>query len=688
MRSFRTKVEKFLIKRWVPPVMLLAIAILAYGILLPTLGFYWDDMPKLWFLHRLGPEGFHQVYEVDRPFLAWSYLITTPIIGESALGWQLFGLIAHWLSAVGFWWLFKVVWPRHKQEAFWGAALFLVYPAFSQHAISLIYSHYFFIFAAFLVSLGLNLIAIREPKRRIHFTILALVLSGYCMFSVEYFVGLELIRPVLIWWVVGEEAGSRSERLKRTGLIWLPYLILTLVYVFWRAVILAFPTYEPLLLDTTTREPLTNTQALLTTVVQDMILTGITTWQKSIFPQEVRWEGRLSLLLYTGVIVVTGLLFAIYAYFVHDDGSVSGESDPERNRRWPWKVILTGVLGLFAAGWPFWITQLPIELVFPKDRFTLPMAFGSSLLLLGLVCLIPRWRVLRILLIAILVGFGAGMQIHYANQMRVEYKTVKTFLWQLAWRVPGLESGTAVLSNELPFRHYTDNSLSAPLNWLYDPDGTSSDMSYILYYPTIRVGLGIPALEENLPIKQWYRATTFQGSTSDMLAFDYDPPECLHVLDLQLDDSLPGIHPHIVEAVPLSKLDRIITNPDHPATPPTHVFGAEPTRGWCYYYLKADLARQQGDWEKIVELGEIALHMDDLPNNASERIPFIEGYAHLDRWDVAIEQSLKVIESQPAMDGVVCHAWERIADSTEDSPAKGEALAGIRDELGCDTSEE
>jgi len=667
-------------RSWVPPIMLLLISILAYGILLPTLGFYWDDMPKLWFLHRFGPSGFHQVYEIDRPFLAWTYRATTLIIGESALSWQLFGLISHWMSAAAFWWMLRTVWPMRVQEAFWGAALFLVYPGFSQHAISLIYSHYFLIYAVFLLSLVLMIKAVRDPKRRWLYTSLALLAAAYSMFSVEYFVGLEFIRPVLLWWVIKEK--PRKERLKKTVQAWLPYLILAIAYLIWRTVIFAFPTYEPLLLESTSLDPLTSVGSLLTTIQEDIILAGFTAWSRIFYPQEVRWEGTKSVILYTGVIAVTSVLLGIYMYFADDELS---ENQDGRSSRGTWEVVITGLFALFVAGWPFWITQLPMALDFPKDRFTLPMAFGSSLTLLGLIGVIPGRRLIKIVIIAALVGFGAGMQVHYANQMRVEFTSLKTFLWQLAWRVPDLEAGTAVLTNELPFPHYSDNSLTAPINWMYDPDGNSPEMSYILYYPTVRLGRGLPALEENLPIEQWYRATTFSGSTSEMLALSYTPPGCLHVLDVIYDDSLPGLPPEMPDVIPLSNLDQIVTDPSEPARPPENIFGSEPARGWCYYYLKADLARQQGDWGRIVELGEIALNLGDRPNNASERIPFIEGYAHIGYWETAVEQSMRVVEDQPAMDRLVCHAWDRIDSSVVYSPAKVEAVSLIREALDCST---
>jgi hypothetical protein len=86
-----------------------------------------------------------------------------------------------------------------------------------------------------------------------------------------------------------------------------------------------------------------------------------------------------------------------------------------------------------------------------------------------------------------------------------------------------------------------------------------------------------------------------------------------------------------------------------------------------------------------VELGEIAFNLGDRPNNASERIPFIEGYAHLGYWDTAVEQSRKVVEDQPAMDRLVCHAWDRFESSVAYSPARDEALSLIRKEIGCST---
>ena len=50
-----------------------------------------------------------------------------------------------------------------------------------------------------------------------------------------------------------------------------------------------------------------------------------------------------------------------------------------------------------------------------------------------------------------------------------------------------------------------------------------------------------------------------------------------------------------------SHLDRIVPSGPSP-TPSPKIFGYEPEHDWCYYYQKASLARQIGDWEEIGRL--------------------------------------------------------------------------------------
>ena len=47
------------------PFALLAYCVISFGLLIPWLGFYWDDWPSIYYLHVLGPRGFIDAFAVD-----------------------------------------------------------------------------------------------------------------------------------------------------------------------------------------------------------------------------------------------------------------------------------------------------------------------------------------------------------------------------------------------------------------------------------------------------------------------------------------------------------------------------------------------------------------------------------------------------------------------------------------------
>jgi hypothetical protein len=80
-------------------------------------------------------------------------------------------------------------------------------------------------------------------------------------------------------------------------------------------------------------------------------------------------------------------------------------------------------------------------------------------------------------------------------------------------------------------------------------------------------------------------------------------------------------------ALDLSNLDLILTEATPPAQPPVSLVGRELEHTWCYYFEKADLARQRGDWRGISALGEEVQAGGFKPTDLSEWMPFIQAYA-------------------------------------------------------------
>ncbi len=653
------------------------LTLFAHGLLIPWLGFYWDDMPKSWFLHLLGPMGFWRAYQVDRPFLPWIYMLTTPLIGVSPLGWQVLGLMARFLTAIVLWWVLRSIWPRRHDLALLGAMFFVIYPGFLQGPISLIYSHYFLLYALFLASLGGTVMALRRTAHSRRLTAAALVGLALTLFSFEYLVGLEFVRPLVIGLVLWQMGARGRLLITRAAKAWLPYAAVLVAYLIWRALILGFPTYEPELLRELAVVPATALGGLVGRVATDLYVASIGSWVNALQPPGFSALGRTGLAA-MGIAGAGALSVAAWALV----SMRAGTADPRDGGR---RADLLGALALGAwalvvAGAPVWTSLLPLKVGFPWDRLTLPFMLGVSLLTSGFLLILFRSSRLSIGACAVLLALGAAFHASNAVTYVRDWAAYSAFMSQLNERIPGLEPGTVVLTDEIPFDYITDNSLTAPVNWAYAPDLDSTEMPYLVFSVPLRLGRGLPSLAPGTEIFVDYRATTFTGSTSQAIVVFYKPYDCLQALDADLHESMPTLSEELVQAMPLSRLELIRTDPVVAAYPPYGV-GREP--GWCTIFEQADLARQRGDWARAAGLGDAGLSGADQPNHGSEYVPFIEAYAHVGRWDEALHWTQVALERNPEVSGMICHLWFRIEEETVDAPARAEALQTATGQAGC-----
>jgi hypothetical protein len=88
-------------------------------------------------------------------------------------------------------------------------------------------------------------------------------------------------------------------------------------------------------------------------------------------------------------------------------------------------------------------------------------------------------------------------------------------------------------------------------------------------------------------------------------------------------------------------------------TPPAIVFGKEPAHGWCYYYQKADLARQRGDWIQIPNLLKAALDNGNYPEDGLEWMPFLQASAVLGKVE-QVRNTVKLIATDKFLRVQVC----------------------------------
>jgi len=246
------KPRKLKISNLQVPLILLILCVLAYGLLIPTLGYYWDDWPYAWINHMYGPEGYPEFVALDRPYSAWIFMLLTSFLGEQPLGYHISALILFWLCSVLFWRLVRSVWPGHEKEALWAALLFVIYPGFLGHPQAIIYNHHFTAMALYLFSLIGMVRAVQVPsKGKFHWRALAWHLSALValmisQFSIEYFLGWEMVRPLLIWLAIIKKNFDLEGQVGASILHLVPYWLVTLIFIIWRVFIFKFPTYQPL----------------------------------------------------------------------------------------------------------------------------------------------------------------------------------------------------------------------------------------------------------------------------------------------------------------------------------------------------------------------------------------------------------------------------------------------------------
>lgn len=665
------------------PFALLFFCMISFGLLIPWLGFYWDDWPAIWYLHVFGPSGFSNVFAVDRPLLGWLFMITTPIFGTSALAWQFFGIITRWLSVLAFWWFLRGLWPSNPFQTAWAALLFAVYPGFKQQFISVTYSHIWILEAVFLLSFGTMTWAFQRRHLFWPLMVSSWIMSAYSLFSVEYFFGLELIRPIILWLLISESVRGFLPRLKRTLLFWSPYILTIFGFLAWRLVYYPTQRGQVKLIDKLNTNPGGTILDLLETAFLDVINSGLVAWAQILDIVRMTSFGRGPTLLYLAGVVIAIAAAAFYLSRLKPEGDIDHQNT--KTKYWAKQAALIGGAALFVAGIPFWVTNLPIGLEFPWDRFTLAMMFGSSLLISGVVDFLTRSHLQKIIILSIIIGLASGLHLQYSNLFRREWNSQSQLFWQLAWRAPGIEPGTLLLTAELPFVYFSDNSLTAPLNWIYAPDFNSQEMPYMLYSAEARHGQGLENIKPGEEINQAYRATEFNGSTSQALVFFFTPPGCLKIVDPSTDKKMPQKPKFISDMMPLSRLDLIITENKQPARPPEQIFGTEPENQWCYLFEQAELARQQGDWQQVAELGDQAAELEQrlYEVNAPELITYIDGYANTSRWDDAVNLTEDALQLSERMDRILCDTWNRITNEHTGDTDQQEAFIHLKEILPC-----
>jgi hypothetical protein len=656
-------------KSWFYPTALLLIGFITYGYSLTYLGFYWDDWEVVMFT-KLPPSLQSGFYAIDRPF-PWPSQLTYLLVGSNPIGWHIVALLLRWAGILLLVYSLTFLWPRYVSYLRWLGALLIVYPGFLQQAVSAQYDRHFAAFFLFALSIYWMFLAVKRPKWAWILFPLSWLATFIHLFTMEYFVGLELIRVILLWMIVLAVNQKIFRSLRQTLIQYLPYLLIVAFYFWWRFVVfphqVASRAGDIKLLHSGSESLVGTAFSLLTHAFLDLTYSTLQVWTSAIanidgftFQSKIVW-------IAFGLGIVLAIVFAIF----QDANEREGEQSST-----PTSIFIVGILAFVLGALPVWAIGKQISGGGRwDDRFTLAPMLGAGLVFIALLLWFVRSSRQKIVLSLLLI-FSIATQVLVVNKYRLEWKDQSDYYWQLYWRAPALQPDTALLSFDQPSLSVPENDASFALNVLYHYQTKDGSLPYWFFTSEPFMYSG---LKPNIPISHTVRNLQFHGNTSDSIfVLHQSSVTCLRVVDAVYADD-PTSSDELRALIPVSNLSRIIPDPAS-AAPDPNIFGPEPNHGWCYFFEKADLARQSKDWKTVIALYQQAQQKGFAPQSGAEYIPFIEAYAQTGNWQKAYDLTLTAQKLTSNLETMLCDNWSRLSQiSSPDT----KIIEQIKQSLSC-----
>lgn len=666
MNAYRFKIRSI-------PYLFILITSIAYGLFFWQTGFYWDDWPFAWIAKYLGPQEFFRAFEGVRPFLSPIFFATTSLIPPIPIYWQLFALVIQCGIGLSAWFALSQIWPQHKQQMLVASLLLLVFPGHSQHWVAFTHINQERIpFIFYLLSFGFTARALRNSEAFIRDTALALIFAVAGVFPTEYFVGLEPLRFLFIWIIVSERESLFKQRTMQAYKRWQPYMVVWLGNAAWLAYFYTIGSYDSYTV-TVAWEPFSILRVF--SIALDAF------WKVGFYI----WGQILALIYQTLTAPATFLTIGLIllSFFILLFYLTRLDLPANHTQAFAVSAMLMGLAGILLGRVPSFAAGLPLTLQSSFDRFMISMMLGGCLFIMGLIELVIKNQHAKIVVSALLIALGIGQQFFNANIFRRDWETQQEILWQLLWRAPGLQPDTVLITDELPLDYETDLSFTAPINWMYGSNHADSRLAYGMIFSKIRLGGSLQALQPNIPIYIGMRGANFYSSTSQTVVIYMPKDGCLRIMDPSLGDQITynDLSKYLVGAIPLSDPSRIMVNANSEMGIP---FLSEPEHQWCYYYTKAELARQNHEWQEIIRLMEEAKAMGYQPSDPFEWLPYIEAQARTGNVIAAEKMSAELMISDKKIGKGVCQVWERIQAQVPAGSEKESQINNILFQFACE----
>ena len=474
------------------------------------------------------------------------------------------------------------------------AVLFIVYPGFLSQPNANTKQNHLYGFGTALLAIALMLQAMKTNIRgwKIFCSVLSLALTANYLLIYEYMIGFEGTRLLLLGYALFQ-GGFRQFRslLKEIFKRAWPYWLVTAGFLYWRVFI-----FEGSRNATDVSGLAGNyfgnfrymSIRLFVETIKDFLDTSIFAW--FVQPYQLFSTAPYSNLgfafLIAGIIASLVLLYAFL--FKKWWGADYNEADAPRLIK---DFLWIGALVIVCAILPVILSDRQVELYDAYKSYGLHPIAGVVLFIAGIVLMFqPKFR--SLVPIA-LIGISVSTQVLNADYWKPFWEYQRQMWWQLTWRAPDIKDDTLVMTySSGGYNPQQDYEVWGPINLIYNPEPAETP---IIQAEVLNSTTAYNVVGQDV-INNYVRDIKLHRDFNNVLVMSRSPISgCLHVIDGRLPVYSESESSLIRQVGEYSRVDRIISSGTAPV-PPAAIFGAEPEHGWCYYYQKASLARQNGDW--------------------------------------------------------------------------------------------
>ena len=615
---------------------ILSILVIAAVIYLPNLSqatIYRDD----WYyvMDRLigGPGIYQEMFSIDRPARGPLFEAYFQLFGIQPSPYHVMSFLWRVAGGLAALWLFRQLWPRQRLATLMMALLFTLYPGYLRWMEG--FENQPRILSSFLEALSIALTLYAISTRRTTTKILAWIasiLTGWAYIAlVDFSFGMEVFRLLCVFLLVSRGQESLPF-LKRSALAihaWGIAALIPVGFLFWRFFL--FQNERPvtdvgLQLSQLFASPLFTGMWWLARLVQSVVNVAIVAWGAPLFQNffEMGLTNIVVGMLLAGVAVL--LLLWVSFLIWKREGDETNTSN--LGGRWQPEAIWVGVAGVVAGVLPIIVANRFVNFA-GYSHYALPASLASGMVMVGIVFLISsrnvRFGVMGLLvLLAALTHYTASLHILHEEQ------TIADFWHQVVWRAPGINAGTTLVVNYPSINYAEDvDAVAGPANFLYFPEQTNQ-------IPAVYQLVALPQMDYITKDilgggnrSYGYRTHVGEIHYNNIVVISQPTPNaCVHVINAQWPRYSEGDSDQILLLGQYSNVENIQTEGTAPK-PAEFIFGPEPDHAqtWCYYYQQAELALQNGDWEKIIQIGNQVAQLNLSPNDRIEWAPFLQAYA-------------------------------------------------------------